>query len=244
MILGHELALTGVLVKRAKVVLDFKPVLDSNGVVLIPTWTGVSFQFYFVNKKERIMKRIVIAVLVLLMAAPFAMAKDFGGAEIPDTVTIEGAKLTFNGAGIRKKLKFVKVYAAALFLENKSSDAEKILNADEPMMIRMVFIRGKITPQQLIDSWNESFTAITNNNTAPWQEQIDKFNACFASDTVEGQTYDMAYLPAKGLVVYLDGKEKATIPGKEFKNMVFSIWLGKGPMDGNMEDLKEDMLGK
>ena len=172
------------------------------------------------------------------------MAKDFGGAEIPDTVTIKGAELHLNGAGIRKKLRFVKVYAAALFLHNKSGDAERILNADEPMMIRMVFIRGKITPKQLTDSWNESFTAITNNNTAPWQEQINMFNACFAKDTVEGQTYDIAYLPGEGLVVYLDGKEKATIAGKEFKNLVFSIWLGKGPMDGNMEDLKEDMLGE
>ena len=190
------------------------------------------------------MKRIVIAVLVLLMAAPLAFAKSFGGAEIPDTAAIEGNKLVLNGAGVRKKLKFVKVYASALYLTNKNSDANKILDADEPMMIRMVFIRGKIEPKQLTDSWNESFAGITNNNTAPWQEQINKFNSAFAVETVEGQTYDMAYLPAKGLVVYVDGKEKVTIADNKFKKLVFSIWLGQGPMDGNMEDLKEAMLGK
>ncbi|MBI9076157.1 MAG: chalcone isomerase family protein [Desulfatibacillum sp.] len=190
------------------------------------------------------MKRIVIAVLVLLMAAPIAYAKSYGGAEIPDTVTIEGNKLVLNGAGVRKKFGLVKVYAGALYLTNKSSDANKILDADEPMMIRMHCIRAGVSPQKLIDSWNESFANITNNNLAPWQAQIDKFNSAFTTETVEDQKYDITYLPAKGLVVYIDGVEKVAIADKKFKRLVFSIWLGDRPLDGGLEKLKNQMLGK
>ncbi len=190
------------------------------------------------------MKRILIVMLVLLMAAPVAYAKKYGGAEVPDTVTIEGKKLVLNGAGVRRKFGLVKVYAGALFLTNKSSDAEKILDADEPMMIRMHCIRAGVSPQKLIDSWNESFANITDNNTAPYQKQINKFNSAFTEETQEDQKYDITYLPSKGLVVFVDGVEKVAIADKKFKRLVFSIWLGDRPLDGGLKKLKNQMLGK
>ncbi len=189
------------------------------------------------------MKKVLVLLLVLFVAAPCAMAKDFGGAEIPDTVTIAGKKMQLNGAGVRRKFGLVKVYAGALFLTTKSSDAARILNAEEPMMIRMHCIRAGVSPQKLIDSWNESFENITNGNLAPYQAQINQFNSAFTVETVKNQKYDITYLSEKGLVVYMDGQEKITIADKKFKRLVFSIWLGDRPLDGGLNKLKEQMLG-
>lgn len=194
-------------------------------------------------KKEKIMKRLICVMLMLLMAAPVAYAKDVGGANIPDTYTIEGNKLLLNGAGVRRKFGLVKVYVGALFLTKKDTNAAKIVAADEPMMIRMHSIRSGVSEQKLINSWNESFENITGGNTAPYQKEINMFNSAFDRESQENDKFDFVWIPGKGLTVYDNGKVKAEIPGLEFKKLVFSIWLGENPSDRGLAKLKDQMLG-
>lgn len=190
------------------------------------------------------MKKVLIAMLILFVAAPCAFAENYGGAEIPDTVVIEGNKLVLNGAGVRRKWGLIKVYTGALFLTSKNSDARRIIKADEPMMIRMHSIRSGVPASKVVASWNKSFAVITGDNTAPYQTQINKFNSAFNTDSVKDDKYDITYLPGKGVIVYANGKQKVVIPGMDFKRIVFSIWLGDDPVDGNLKKLKKAMLGK
>ncbi len=182
---------------------------------------------------------IWLAALVLAIAVP-ATGMEIGGATLPDTLTAGTRELTLNGAGLRRKF-FVRVYAGGLYLTEKSDDAGAIVAADEPMAIRMHFVREGVSPENLIEAWNEGFEAATGGNTAPIRSGIDKFNGFFTEETRKDDVYDIIYTPEQGVRLYMRDRLMGVIPGLEFKRALFAIWLGEKPAD---ESLKKGMLGR
>jgi hypothetical protein len=64
----------------------------------------------------------------------------------------------------------------------------------------------------------------------------------FFSDAFKkGDKIRLEYITGKGLKVYKNNVYKGIVPGLEFKNALFSIWLGTKPADAS---LKNKMLGK
>ena len=152
-----------------------------------------------------------------------------------------GQELVLNGAGLRKKF-IVKVYAGALYLKEKSSDAAAIVAADEAMQIRMHFLYG-VKPEQLIDAWNDGFDAALGKDRGPMQAKVDAFNALFTKKTKKHDTYDVVYVPGTGTQVHFNGTKVGEVAGLDFKQAVFAIWLGEGVADSNLKSLKKKMLG-
>jgi len=186
------------------------------------------------------MKRLLIMVLVVFMLSPAAVAMQVGEVTLPDSLTAGTDELILNGAGFRKKL-FVKVYAAGLYLKEKETDPQKILDAEKPMAIRMHFVHSEVSSKKLVDAWNEGFINGTGGNIAPIKTEIDTFNAFFSQDAKKNDIYDIVYIPEQGVGVYIKGELKGTIKGLDFKKAVFSIWLGEKPADST---LKRKMLGE
>jgi hypothetical protein len=168
-----------------------------------------------------------------------ALGIEAGGVQLPDSLTVNKARLQLNGAGVRKKV-IIKVYAGGLYLLNKETDPAKIIEANEPMVIRMHFIHSTVSKEKLISAWNEGFANATNGNIATLQKEITAFNGYFQEDAKKGDVYDVVYVPGQGTSVEIKGKRKGSIPGLEFKKAVFSIWLGEKPADAK---LKKGMLG-
>jgi hypothetical protein len=185
-------------------------------------------------------RRILLIMLSVPLVASFASAKEIGGVSLPDSLKAGKAELMLNGAGLRKAMVFVKVYAGGLYLEEKNSDPGKIIDADEAMAIKMHFIRD-VPNEDLVKAWNEGFAKATGGNIAPIKTEIDTFNGFFSEEAKEGDVYDIIYSPGAGVAVYMKGTLKGTIPGLAFKKAVFSIWLGEDPADSG---LKKGMLGK
>jgi len=185
------------------------------------------------------MRKLIIGLSLLLATASFG--KEIGGVTLPDTYKAGDAELKLNGAGLRKKL-FIKVYAGGLYLKSKSSDAEKIIDADEPMAVRMHFIYDGVSTEKLIGAWNEGFAAALGSDMASLQKEIDAFNALFTKEAKEGDIYDVVYVPGKGVEVKFNGNSNGVVEGADFKKAVFSIWLGKDV--GDLKSLKKSMLGK
>ncbi len=181
-------------------------------------------------------RKWIMVLLMMLMTAPLVQAKEIGGVVLPDTLTAGREKLILNGAGLRKKF-FMKIYAGALYLKDNSGDAPAIIRADAPMAIRMHFIYDGVSPDKLIEAWNEGFSAV--GNTAPLQERIDRFNSYFTTEAKEGDIYDIIYTPGSGTRLYMKDRLMGTFPGLDFKQALFGIWLGEKPAD---DDLKEGML--
>jgi hypothetical protein len=186
-------------------------------------------------------RRVFVAVVSLLLVASFATAKEIGGVNLPDSLMAGKTKVILNGAGLRKAMVFVKVYAGGLYLVKKNTDPGKIIAADEPMAVRMHFIRDGVSNETLINAWNEGFTKATAGNIAPIKKEIDTFNAFFTEEAKKDDIYDIIYIPEEGVKVYMKGVLKGSIKGLDFKKALFAIWLGKDPADSK---LKKGMLGK
>lgn len=184
-------------------------------------------------------RAIAVVFLALVVAMP-AQAKEIGGVNLPDALPAGQTLLILNGAGLRTKM-FIKVYAGGLYTVKKETDAKKIIDADEPMAIRMHFIYNGVSHEKLIDAWNEGFASATGGNLAPVRERADKFNSFFTEEAKKGDIYDIIYTPAEGVSLIIKGKPKGTIKGLDFKKVLFAVWLGDKPADGS---LKQGMLGK
>ncbi len=186
------------------------------------------------------MRRLMLSLgLIVVLAIP-ASATEIGGVNMPDTMTVGEQQLMLNGAGLRKKL-WIKVYAGGLYLKEPTSNSINIIQADEPMAVRMHFIYDGVSAQKLIDAWDEGFDAALKGDTSSIQAEIDQFNSLFTVEAKEGDIYDIVYLPEEGTRVSFNGKLVGVVPGLPFKQALFAIWLGKKPAD---DDLKDGMLGE
>jgi hypothetical protein len=185
-------------------------------------------------------KRLLMMVLAALMISSLAAAKEIGGVTLPDSMQVSEDTLLLNGAGLRKKF-FVKVYAGGLYLKQKDQHAQEIIDADEPMAVRMHFIYDGVSSKQLTDGWNEGFGKATEGNVLPIKKEVDQFNSFFTEEVRKNDIYDIIYNPGQGVSVFFKGTLKGTVKGLDFKKALFAIWLGKKPVDAG---LKEGMLDK
>jgi hypothetical protein len=169
-----------------------------------------------------------------------SLALEVGGVMIPDTATVAGQQLGLNGAGLRKKF-FVKVYAAGLYLPEKTTDAKKVINMPGPKRVTMQFIYDGVEAGKITKGWTEGFE---KNSTAEQlnrlQSRLDAFNAFF-EDMREGDRIIIDYLPESGTQVTVKGKLKGEVPGEDFMQALLRVWLGEEPAD---EGLREGMLGE
>jgi hypothetical protein len=162
-------------------------------------------------------------------------AKEIGGIIMPETLAAGSDTLLLNGAGFRSKL-FVKAYVGGLYLKKKSGDANTIINADEPMALRINIVSKYISSDLMEEATREGFQNSTNGNTAPFKDKIDMFVSVFSDNIRNKDVYDIIYIPAEGVKVYKNKVLKATTKDLEFKKVLFGIWLGKKPADGSLKN--------
>jgi hypothetical protein len=174
----------------------------------------------------------------MFVATVPATAKEMAGVNMPDTLTVAGKTLKLNGVGLRKK-SFFKVYVGALYLENASKDANAIMTGDVPKAISMQFVRS-VDRAKLVETYQEGFQANAAAKAATQKAAIDKFLA-LVKDVKDGTKWTFSYVPGTGTVVNQDGKDTGTIEGKDFAEVLFSLWLGPKPPS---DDLKNGLLGK
>jgi hypothetical protein len=173
-------------------------------------------------------------------AAP-ASARSVGGIEVPETLDNGGVLLTLNGAGIRTKY-FLDVYVGGLYLKETSTDAASIMEADEPMAIRLRIVTGLITNDRMQKSIEEGFQKSTRGNTAEIREKIDTLIDVYDEQLNDEDVFELVYLPGQGLTVYKNGVYRAMIECRlPFKRALFGIWISDRPVQTS---LKNGMLGR
>ena len=179
--------------------------------------------------------------ILILFLSMTAMAGEIGGKNLPDTLTVGDAELSLNGAGLRKKF-FIKVYAGGLYLQEKSKDAKSVVEADQPMAVRLHFIYKGVSAEKLVGAWNEGFENGLGEKKSEFQQQIDQFNGFWSKEAKEDDVYMVTYEPGKGTSVVANDEVIGTIPGLEFKKAVFGIWLGENVSESKLKALKKSML--
>jgi len=176
---------------------------------------------------------------VLALPTAFNLpAATLAGVTLPDTAQVGGTALTLNGLGLRTKFA-VKVYIVGLYLEQKSSDPSAIIKADAPKRIVMRFVHSA-TKNQVTDAFDESFNDNTPDAKKTMKADIDRLVG--ALDPIkEGDQMVFTYIPGTGTTFAINGKDKLTIAGAAFGQVLFSVWLGPKPPNAG---LKKGILGQ
>lgn len=158
---------------------------------------------------------------------------------MPSSLKVKEHKLVLNGEGIRSKY-MIDLFTGGLYLKQKSQDAARIINTNEPMSVKIVVTSNVITGKRLEKNMRSEFDRVTKGNTEAYKTRIEELVKAFREDVKNGDMYDLIYDPAVGLSIYKNNQLASTIRGLDFKKLVFSIWLGEDPAD---ENLKKGMLG-
>lgn len=176
-------------------------------------------------------------VLAVVLSLPVA-AKEIAGVNYPDTATAGGKELKLNGVGLRKKAIF-KVYTVGLYLETPSTDAQQILASEQIKRVRMSMKRD-LKKEQIVEAISQGFKKNAGDKLPTLQARLDTFNEAIPAELKEGSELTLTYTPGKGTTVQSSGRE-ISVQGKDFADALFSVWLGKEPVD---DGLKNGMLGK
>jgi hypothetical protein len=185
-----------------------------------------------------ITKTIMLLAIVLAFNTPQrVMAAEIEGVRFDDTYTVAGIPLKINGTGLFRYLGVIKAYVGALYLQEGTS-VQDVLE-DIPKRLEVEYfhaLKGNdfgITTNKIIAKNTDSQTL---NRIRP---QIDYHNSLY-EDVEPGDRYSLTYIPGIGTTLALNGKTKGIIEGADFASALFSMWLGKSPMN---QSFKQQLLG-
>jgi len=180
-----------------------------------------------------------------LFATP-GFALELEGVTFPDRIKIagNGSELLLNGAGVRQKFGFIKVYLGSLYLTQKKTEREAVLADSGPKRVGMHILADEVTAPELISSMNNALAAnLLPHELALLEKRLRDLNSMMSSlkTLTKGAVVYLDYIPGTGTRITVNGQEKITIPGEDFFRGMLHIWIGATPVDGGLRDA---MLGK
>jgi len=179
--------------------------------------------------------RIAVLAFCTLLALP-ALPKEREGVTAPPVVQVAGKPLHLMGMGLRKKLWF-KVYLASFYLENPVDDGAQAISSDQIKQVRMHMLRD-LERDKIVEAVQEGFQKNSGPDMPRLQSRLNSFLEAIP-DLKGGQQILITYFPGTGTVLKAGRGDEITVPGKDFADALFSVWLGKSPVD---DDLKGEML--
>jgi outer membrane protein OmpA-like peptidoglycan-associated protein len=182
---------------------------------------------------------LILLVVFLILPCP-ATAGESGGEGMPEILTVRGRVLVLNGIG--ERVAFTRtIYEAGLYLEEPEKQWREVVERDDPMAVRMHVTNSFLaSSSRLRDDFFKGFRSnAPGGGIRPIQEQAEAFIECFQGEIRDQDVFLIAYLPGEGTRVSKNGELQALIPGYDFKQALFGIWVGKAPLQ---ESLKAAML--
>ena len=182
-------------------------------------------------------------LITSLAIAPFiyfsaAQAEPSEGVTLQPEILFSGHPLLLNGSGDRSKF-FTNVYVASLYLTQTSSDANHIINQDQPQLMRLNITSSLITKNRLMSSIKEGLKLSAGSEYSKYAAMLDAVFNAQAIEVNDGDQFDFFYVPGEGTRISFNNEEIKTVPGLDFKQVLFGIWIGKKPVQA---DLKQKLL--
>lgn len=103
----------------------------------------------------------------------------------------------------------------------------------------MQFLHGA-SKNQTADAFDESFNDNTPDAKKTMKADIDRVLAAL-EPVKDGDQMVFTYIPGTGTTFAINGKEKLTIAGPAFGQVLFPVWLGPKPPTAG---LKKGILGQ
>jgi hypothetical protein len=188
--------------------------------------------------KIKIVSLLIVLICTCITSISFAQKRTVAGVELPAKLSVNDKTVIYNGGGLREKYT-IDLYVGALYLRRPSMDANKIINDDAEMAIRIELVSNKVTRDKFVESVIEGFEKSDQGKST--KDEIDAFMKFYDDAFTKGDIISIIYQPGKGVDFSKNGDLRGTIKGLPFKKALFGIWLGSDPADSS---LKDDMLGK
>lgn len=163
------------------------------------------------------------------------------GVNFPTKLKQDSTTLVLNGGGVRSYL-FIKVYVAGLYLPAKNHNAQEIIEADEPSILRMHAVSRAFTSERMANTVREQFEKSNKGHTAELQTRIDMLCNRLAEENIQkGDECDIRYTPNEGIRFFKNGKDiNIQLAGLDLKQALWRNFIGDTPAD---EGLKKGLLG-
>ncbi|MDM4766839.1 chalcone isomerase family protein [Pelomonas sp. SE-A7] len=194
------------------------------------------------SRRSLIALAVAATAALLLPLGSQADTVEVAGVKYDTQAEVGGKKLVLNGAGIRYAV-VIKVYAAGLYLSEKTNDPDALLAMAGPKRLHIVALRD-IDGNDLGKKFTKGMEA-----NAPREEFVKSINGVlkvaehFAAkkELAKGESFTVDYIPGVGSQILINGKVAGDpIKEPEFFTALMRIWLGKSPAD---DSLKEALLG-
>jgi hypothetical protein len=184
------------------------------------------------------MRRCLLSAVIVFATGLEVLGATLAGVTMPDSLTVAGRTLVLNGMGLRTRF-LLRVYVGGLYLDEKSGDANAILQRDAPKRIVMRFLRG-VSKQQIVEA---SAEALEDNAPDALQTLKAEFDRLLAAlEPVEdGSVLTFTYVPGTGTTFTIGNQDKLTIQGQPFARALFASWIGPRPPSSS---LKRGLLGQ
>lgn len=162
-------------------------------------------------------------------------SKIVGKTALPALYKFKTNNLILNGAGARELL-WVDVYACALYLRKPETDAKKIINNDELMIVRMDILSKAVSHTKMVKAFHKGFKEANSPKVvANLESEIELFLEYIDGLTLKvGDKVDVVYEPYKGVSLYINYSKIGTVGDLEFKKAIFKIWLSENPVDKSL----------
>lgn len=156
----------------------------------------------------------------------------------PPTIELGDRTLVLNGVGTRTATIFaVRVYHGALYLEQRSSDADEIVGSEGWKQIRMRFVRD-VDAEKLREGFREG----VQSNVEEPQRLLGALEAFLSilPAVKDGEELSLSFFD-QHVDVHLNGTLLGKVDGTDLSHALLLVWLGPKPPN---RGLKQGLLGK
>ena len=175
-------------------------------------------------------KSLRLLLLALFLCLLPVMA---GSAGFPEKFQAGGISLPLRGQGILTYALFFDVYRAGLYMPAKTPSDQVLQDVAKRLEIQY---RYDISARDIVSAAQEILARNWSSEIlAAEKDKLELINRTYV-DVGPGDSYALTYLPDRGTELSLNGKEQVVIPGAQFGALMFSIWLGKEPLDAGLKD--------
>ena len=181
-----------------------------------------------------------LAAISLFTASTFAGAMVLDGTTLPEQQQVHGQELQLNGAGARSAMG-AKIYLAALYLPNKSQDADAAINlvASKRMLLQFKRnVRATVVVATLREGIKLNASDAELNVLAPALQQMESALSDIY-ETRSGDRLALDFAKDGSVALFYNDNPAGTLSGPSIGPAMLKIWLGKKPAN---DELKNALL--
>ncbi len=157
------------------------------------------------------------------------LAAEIEGQSIPDTYMLGDDTLVLTGCGKREML-WNSLYLVAIYLEEATSDVDKIMSDSSAKAIRLKVLYGNELPEELPELWRE-----------PLQEEMNremlKTVLNLYDEISTGDIVIFSYHPQLGTRVSLNDEDVIERNNSLLVTTLLENWIGDEPVSQNLKRL-------